>query len=278
LPYLYPYFKYQSSPIYRFSKTTHDGDYLVAEESFLGSREEHEDIEDIEGLGDVNFAVRLQNVSRIYKIGSREITALSNVSLDITPSEFIVVSGHSGSGKTTLLNLIGCIDYATSGRVFVLDVPIEDYDESFRATFRLANTGFIFQSYNLISTLTALENIMFPMQLSDIDEVELNARAMKLLTRVGLEDRADHLPWQLSSGEQQRVAIARAMANDPSIILADEPTANLDAENADMVRMLLRDLHSEGKTLIVMTHDDNIISSPKAKSFTMLKGVLNTNE
>ena len=250
----------------------------MAEESFLGSREDHEDIDDVEGLEDVNFAVRLENVSRIYSIGSREINALSNVSLEIKPGEFIVVSGHSGSGKTTLLNLIGCIDYATTGRVFVLDVPIEDYDESFRATFRLSNTGFIFQSYNLISTLTALENIMFPMQLTDMDESELKSRAIQLLTRVGLEDRADHLPWQLSSGEQQRVAIARAMANEPSIILADEPTANLDEENAEMVRKLLRELHSEGKTLVVMTHDGDIISTPNAKSMAMSKGVLNVNE
>ena len=250
----------------------------MADESFLGSREDHEDIEDIEGLEEVNFAVRLENVSRIYTIGSREINALSNISLEIKPGEFIVVSGHSGSGKTTLLNLIGCIDYATKGRVFVLDVPIEDYDESFRATFRLSNTGFIFQSYNLISTLTALENIMFPMQLTEMDESELKSRAMQLLTRVGLEDRADHLPWQLSSGEQQRVAIARAMANDPSIILADEPTANLDEENAEMVRKLLRELHNEGKTLVVMTHDSDIISSPNARSMAMSKGVLNTNE
>ena len=176
------------------------------------------------------------------------------------------------------MNLIGCIDYATKGRVFVLDVPIEDYDESFRATFRLSNTGFIFQSYNLISTLTALENIMFPMQLTEMDESELKSRAMQLLTRVGLEDRADHLPWQLSSGEQQRVAIARAMANDPSIILTDEPTANLDEENAEMVRKLLRELHNEGKTLVVMTHDSDIISSPNARSMAMSKGVLNTNE
>jgi putative ABC transport system ATP-binding protein len=159
-----------------------------------------------------------------------------------------------------------------------MDVPIEDYDESFRATFRLTNSGFIFQSYNLISTLTALENVMFPMQLSDKEESELESIALKLLDRVGLSERADHLPWQLSSGEQQRVAIARAMANDPAIILADEPTANLDEENAEMVRTLLLDLNREGKTLIVMTHDSAIISTPHARRMRMSKGVLTENE
>ncbi len=250
----------------------------MAEESFLGSREDHEDIEDIEGLDDVDYAVRLENVSRIYKIGKREIHALNDITLDIRPGEFIVVSGHSGSGKSTLLNLIGCIDYATSGRVRVMDVPIEDYDESFRATFRLTNTGFIFQSYNLISTLTALENVMFPMQLSDKTESELEADAFELLTKVGLEERADHLPWQLSSGEQQRVAIARAMANHPSIILADEPTANLDEESAEMVRTLLLEFKEAGKTLIIMTHDLEIINLPNTRHMKMSKGVLIGND
>lgn len=223
---------------------------------------------------EVEFAVRLTDVTRTYVLGKREIHALQGVSFEVRPGEYVVVRGPSGSGKTTLLNIIGCIDLATSGRVVVMDVPIAEYDEVFRATFRLTYTGFIFQSYNLISTLTAMENIMFPMQLSEQPESEVRERAAMLLERVGLADRADHLPWQLSSGEQQRVAIARAMANDPPIILADEPTANLDQESAGMIRELLRELNGDGKTVIVMTHDDEIVSTPGARRFVMDGGVL----
>jgi putative ABC transport system ATP-binding protein len=225
----------------------------------------------------VKFAVRLQNVSRRYSLGKREIDALKNINLEIGMGEFVAITGASGSGKTTLLNIIGAIDYATEGRVFVMDVPIGDYDESFRATFRLANTGFIFQSYNLISTLTALENVMFPMQLTDKSLEEIQEDSLKLLERVWLAERTDHLPWQLSSGEQQRVAVARAMANDPPIILADEPTANLDSESAKMVRDLLQLLHQSGKAVIAMTHDTAIVRTKGARHLTMADGVVSSN-
>ncbi|RDE16928.1 MAG: hypothetical protein C4K49_04060 [Candidatus Thorarchaeota archaeon] len=188
--------------------------------------------------------------------------------------EFVVISGPSGSGKTTLLNIVGGIDFASEGRVLVLDVPIGDYDETFRATFRLTNTGFIFQSYNLISTLTAVENVMFPMQLSGKSSGALREEAMALLKTVGLSDRSSHLPWQLSSGEQQRVAVARAMANDPSIVLADEPTANLDHDSAKIVRELLAELNRRGKTVFVVTHDNDIIGLPGIRHYEMLNGEL----
>jgi putative ABC transport system ATP-binding protein len=158
-----------------------------------------------------------------------------------------------------------------------MDVPIDDYDESFRATFRLTNTGFVFQSYNLISTLTAIENVMFPMQLSNKDAKEIHRDASILLERVGLSNRVGHLPWQLSSGEQQRVAMARAMANDPPIIIADEPTANLDSESAELIRNLLVSLNRAGKTVFVVTHDENIIELAGARHLTMEKGVLSAN-
>jgi putative ABC transport system ATP-binding protein len=225
----------------------------------------------------VKFAVRLLEVSRRYSLGRREITALNKVTFEVGMGDFVAITGASGSGKTTLLNIIGAIDYATEGRVFVMDVPIGDYDESFRATFRLSNTGFIFQSYNLISTLTALENVMFPMQLTDKSLEEIQDDSLRLLERVWLEERTDHLPWQLSSGEQQRVAIARAMANDPPIILADEPTANLDTESAKMVRDLLQLLHQSGKAVIVMTHDNAIVRTKGARHLTMDNGVLSSN-
>jgi len=232
--------------------------------------------EEGDGLGEQGFkyAVRLVNVSRVYEMGSRSIVALKDVNLEVLPGEFVVVEGPSGSGKTTLLNIIGAIDHATSGRVLLMDVPIQDYDETFRATFRLTNTGFIFQSYNLISTFTALENVMFPMQLGEAPLPLIQERARELLDRVGLSDRSDHLPWQLSSGEQQRVAVARALANDPPMILADEPTANLDNESAEIVRSLLREIHDEGRTVIVMTHDPAIIKTSVARHFRMRHGEL----
>jgi putative ABC transport system ATP-binding protein len=228
-------------------------------------------------FGSVKYAVKLVDVSRTYKTGKKEVEALKNVNLEVLIGDLAVVSGRSGSGKTTLLNIIGAIDLVTSGRLFVMDVPINDYDESFRSSFRLNNTGFIFQSYNLVSTLTAIENVLFPMQLSAKSPKELQEEAMKLLERVQMDHRADHLPWQLSSGEQQRVAIARARANDPPIILADEPTANLDGESGQMVRDLLLELNKEGKAVIVMTHDERIINQTGCHRFRMESGVLQSD-
>jgi putative ABC transport system ATP-binding protein len=246
-----------------------DDDAWVADETY-------DAVESVSSDG-VESAVRLLEVSRRYSLGRREITALNKVTLEVGMGDFVAITGASGSGKTTLLNIIGAIDYATEGRVYVMDVPIGDYDESFRATFRLSNTGFIFQSYNLISTLTALENVMFPMQLTDKSLEEIQNDSLKLLERVWLEERTDHLPWQLSSGEQQRVAIARAMANDPPIILADEPTANLDMQSAKMVRDLLQILHQSGKAVIVMTHDHAIVRTKGAHHLNMENGVLSSN-
>jgi len=235
-----------------------------------------EDIEELAGdeAISVSYAVRLIDVSRVYDLGTRKIAALQNVNLSVKAGEFVVVHGPSGSGKTTLLNLIGAIDAATSGRVLLMDVPINDYDESFKATFRLTNTGFIFQSYNLVSTLTAAENVMFPMQLAEQPIEKTREEASRLLAKVGIADREDHLPWQLSSGEQQRVAFARAMANDPPIILADEPTANLDSESAGLIRRLLDELSGRGKTIIVMTHDEKIIGRLGSTLYTMKGGAV----
>ena len=235
-----------------------------------------EDIEELAGdeATSVSYAVRLIDVSRVYDLGTRKIAALQNVNLSVKAGEFVVVHGPSGSGKTTLLNLIGAIDAATSGRVLLMDVPINDYDESFKATFRLTNTGFIFQSYNLVSTLTAAENVMFPMQLAEQPIEKTREEASRLLAKVGIADREDHLPWQLSSGEQQRVAFARAMANDPPIILADEPTANLDSESAGLIRHLLDELSGRGKTIIVMTHDEKIIGRLGSTLYTMKGGAV----
>ncbi|MEE8182403.1 MAG: ABC transporter ATP-binding protein [Candidatus Thorarchaeota archaeon] len=243
------------------------------EDTILGADEAHDEI-DVEGLDEVRHAVRLVDVSRTYMLGKSKIDAVRGVNLEVGMGDYIVISGHSGSGKTTLLNIIGAIDSVTEGRIHVMDVPIEDYDESFRATFRLQNTGYMFQSYNLISTLTAIENVMFPMQLTPKPISDLSADARNLLEMVDMNDRLDHLPWQLSSGEQQRVALARAMANDPPIILADEPTANLDEASAEMVRTILHNLNNNGKAVIVMTHDETISSVSGVRRFRMSKGEL----
>lgn len=249
----------------------------MADDDYLDAIDYTKDTLDVLDFEDVKHAVRLQDVCRTYKIGKEKIAALNDVSLIIDQGEYVVVSGKSGSGKTTFLNIIGAIDLSTSGRVFVMDVPINDYDESFRSTFRLDNTGFIFQSYNLVSTLTAVENVMFPMQLSTKSQKELREDAINLLEDVEMGHRIDHLPWQLSSGEQQRVAIARAMANDPPIILADEPTANLDGDSGQMIRDLLARLHELGKTVIVMTHDEGIINRKGVRHLTMQNGELSEN-
>ncbi len=247
----------------------------MSDEPLLGSEEFTDEFDlDIEGLDQVRYAVKLDNMSKTYELGKTTIKALDKISLTVGPGEIIVVSGPSGSGKTTLLNIIGAIDHATEGRVYVMDVPIGDYDEAFRATFRLYNTGYIFQSYNLISTLTAIENVMFPMQLTEKSEKELRGDAKILLERVGMHERLEHLPWQLSSGEQQRVAIARAMANDPALILADEPTANLDADTGQSIILLLQELNKAGKTLVVMTHDERILSLPSVRHLRIQNGVM----
>jgi len=246
----------------------------MADDDYLDAIDYTRDDLDIDDLEEVKHAVRLQDVHRTYKLDKNEIGAVIGVNLTVDTGEFVVISGKSGSGKTTLLNIIGAIDLATRGRVFLMDVPINDYDESFRASFRLNNTGFIFQSYNLVSTLTAIENVLFPMQLSEKKQSELRDEAMKLLETVKMDHRADHLPWQLSSGEQQRIAIARAMANDPPIILADEPTANLDGDSGQMIRDLLVELNKQGKVVIVMTHDEGIINQPNIQHYKMESGVL----
>lgn len=249
----------------------------MADDEYLDAIDYTRDDIDVEDFSEIKHAIKLHQVSRAYNVGRNEIEALRNVNLEVKMGDFVVIAGHSGSGKTTLLNIIGAIDLSSSGRVHVMDVPINDYDETFRSSFRLSNTGFIFQSYNLISTLTAVENVLFPMQLSDKSQSKLREEAMKLLARVKMDHRADHLPWQLSSGEQQRVAIARAMANDPPIILADEPTANLDGDSGQMIRDLLVELNKMGKAVIVMTHDAGIINQSGIRRFKMVNGELHEN-
>ena len=205
------------------------------------------------------YSIICNDIVKDYEIGDFIVRAIDNVSITINSGEFIVIRGPSGAGKTTLLNLIGGLDSPNSGTIYSLGVRISDLEEESLSTWRLINSGFVFQNYNLISTLTAEENIIFPINLSGVPLKKGRERAIDLLSKMGLNDRREHLPFQLSAGEQQRVAIARALANDPPIILADEPTANLDKKTSQFIRDLLKELKSAIKTIIIVTHDDYLI-------------------
>lgn len=199
--------------------------------------------------------INAQALGKAYQIGSEKLEVLKDVTFSVLEAKFVVVSGPSGSGKTTLLNIIGGIDKPTEGKIFVNAEDLTDKDEDFLSDFRCNNVGFVFQAYNLVSTLTVAENIAFPMEWTGRPEDEIEKRITELLETVGLQNRANHFPAQLSGGEQQRVAFARALANDPQLILADEPTGNLDDKNAQKIVQMLQFLKEKGKTVIVSTHD-----------------------
>ncbi len=191
--------------------------------------------------------IRAKALGKVYQIGNEKIEVLKNVTFSISKANFVVITGPSGSGKTTLLNIIGAIDKPTSGKIFVNNEDLTVQDEDFLSDFRCSNIGFVFQAYNLVSTLTVAENIAFPMEWSRKPEEEIEKRIAELLETVGLQNRANHFPSQLSGGEQQRIAFARALANDPQIILADEPTGNLDEKNAQKIVQVLKLTKDTGK-------------------------------
>lgn len=197
------------------------------------------------------MSIELKNVTRVYS-SNVEVRALDNVSLSVAPGEWLAVMGPSGSGKSTLVNLIGCLDQPTSGEVWIEGSNIATMSPAELNRFRAEKIGFIFQQFHLIPYLTSLENIMLAQYFHSMTD---KSEALAALERVGLAHRADHLPAQLSGGEQQRVCIARALINDPNIILADEPTGNLDAQNEEIVLRQLRQLHAQGRTIIMVTHD-----------------------
>ncbi len=205
-------------------------------------------------------AIVTRNLRKVYKSGEIEVEALAGVDLDVDEGDFVLVSGPSGSGKTTLLNVLGALDRPTSGRIMILGSDISDLSDDDLSDLRLRTIGFVFQSYNLIPTLTAYENIEFPMVLSGKSPGERREKVEGLLGLVGLENRGRNKPDQLSGGEQQRIAVARALANDPKIILADEPTGNLDTRSSNKVFTLLKEVNEElSVTIITVSHDPKFL-------------------
>ena len=202
--------------------------------------------------------IRIRDMYKIYKMGDIEVRALNGINLHIKPKEFVSIIGPSGSGKSTLMNMIGCLDVATSGDYWIDGIPVENMSEDELAALRNEKIGFIFQGYNLLPKLSALENVELPLIYRGIDSARRRELAEAALYRVGMHDRMHHKPKELSGGQQQRVAIARALSNRPSLILADEPTGALDSKTGVEVLQMMKDIHKEGNTVVLITHDSNI--------------------
>ncbi|MCX6774974.1 MAG: ABC transporter ATP-binding protein [DPANN group archaeon] len=212
------------------------------------------------------IVIKVDNVWKVYEMGNVKVPALRGLNLQVKEKEFLAIMGPSGSGKSTAMHIIGCLDIPTKGEVYLDGKNIAKMTESELATIRGRKIGFVFQHFNLIPTLTALENVMLPMIFQNVPDEKKKSRAIALLKRVGLTERMGHHPSELSGGEQQRVAIARALANDPEIILGDEPTGNLDSKNGEMVMQLLSDLHKkEQKTIIIITHETEVADYAERK-------------
>jgi putative ABC transport system ATP-binding protein len=199
--------------------------------------------------------IELKNASKTYQQGAREVHALRDVSLSIERGEFLCVMGASGSGKSTLLNLIGGLDQPSSGEIFIDGRPLHGISDDELTLIRRRRVGFIFQFFNLLPILTAAENVSLPLLLEGTPYSEVKPKAVKLLEQVGLGSRTEHLPDQLSGGEMQRVAISRALIANPAVLLADEPTGNLDSHTSEEIFLLLKNLHDQGQTIVMVTHD-----------------------
>ncbi len=200
----------------------------------------------------------LEKISRFYRMGGNEVRALDEVSVSFARGSFWAILGASGSGKSTLLNLLGCLDRPSAGRYLLRGADVSQMDDDQLSEIRLRSIGFIFQSFNLLPQSTVAENIALPLYYQGWDPARSSQRARELATRVGLQERLDHRPMELSGGQQQRVAIARALANDPAILLADEPTGNLDSATSREIMQLLSELNEQGKTIIMVTHEEDI--------------------
>ncbi|AEH50735.1 ABC transporter ATP-binding protein [Pseudothermotoga thermarum] len=202
--------------------------------------------------------IKFENVSKIYRMGENVIKAVDNVTLNVEKGEYLVIMGPSGSGKSTLLHLMGCLDKPDSGEIYIGDFQVSKLSDRHLARIRNKMIGFVFQQFNLLPKLTALENVELPMIYAGILKKERRKKALELLELVGLKDRVHHKPTQLSGGQMQKVAIARALANDPLVILADEPTGNLDSKSGSEILKIFEQLNENGYTIVVVTHDPEV--------------------
>ncbi len=210
-----------------------------------------------------NYLIEITGMTKVYGEGDAEVRALAGVDVQVERGEFVAIMGHSGSGKSTLMNIVGCLDRPTSGQYFLDGRDVSQMTKNELAEIRNEKLGFIFQSFNLLPRLSALSNVMLPMlyNADNVSDEDAEARAIVSLTSVGLENRLHHRPNQLSGGQQQRVAIARALVNQPPLILADEPTGNLDSKSSVEIMDILRNLHKNGATIVMVTHEADIAAN-----------------
>jgi putative ABC transport system ATP-binding protein len=207
--------------------------------------------------------IEMHELTRVYQLGPQEIYALRGVDLKVDHGEYVAIMGPSGSGKSTLMNIIGCLDRPTAGRYILDGIPVESMDDDQLAAVRNKKIGFVFQTFNLLPRTTALQNVELPLVYAKIPRAERHEQAQEALRAVGLADRMNHQPNELSGGQRQRVAIARALVNKPSLLLADEPTGNLDSETGREILDLFRDLHSGGNSIMLVTHEDDVAREAK---------------
>jgi putative ABC transport system ATP-binding protein len=205
--------------------------------------------------------IRLRNVSRVYDMGHVRVPALDDVSLDVLPGEFVAIVGPSGSGKSTMMHILGCLDRPTAGAYELAGTPVAALDDDGLARLRSRTIGFVFQAYNLLPRTSALDNVATPLLYQGVGRAERARRATAALERLGLGDRIGHEPTELSGGQQQRVAVARALVTEPALILADEPTGNLDSRSGAEVMAVLRELHASGRTIVLITHDPEVAAA-----------------
>jgi putative ABC transport system ATP-binding protein len=204
--------------------------------------------------------IEIENISKIYQVGNQEVRALDGVSLAIKPNEYVAIMGPSGSGKSTLMNMLGCLDTPTDGKYILNQIDVSEMEDNDLAEVRNKEIGFVFQTFNLLPRYSSLENVCLPLIYAGIQKDERIERGLKALVSVDLENRKDHKPNELSGGQRQRVSIARAIVNNPSIILADEPTGNLDSKTSVDIMHLFETIYAKGNTIIVVTHEEEIAS------------------
>jgi len=211
----------------------------------------------------VNEMIKVESLNKIYENGRIQVAALKNINLTVSQGEFVAIMGASGSGKSTLMNILGCLDRANSGKYFLEQVDVSSLNDDELAKIRNLKIGFVFQAFNLLPKLTALENVELPMIYAGAKHKERREKALAALDKVGLSDRVLHLPNELSGGQKQRVAIARALVNSPSILLADEPTGNLDSKSSEEIMGIFQKLNDEGVTIVMVTHEPEIAHHTK---------------